>query len=168
MPTTTYTPLATTTLATPVASVTFSNIPNTYRDLILKFSWRVTSAATSADSFFRFNGDTGSNYSHVWMAGTTSAISGSGTQTFLTTNIDSPTIYTLNTTQIFDYATTDKFKAGMMQEGDPSYAVWCRAFRWASTSAITSISITASDRTGSGTPDNFDVGSIFSIYGVIA
>lgn len=168
MPTVTYTPLATVTLSSPAATVTFSNIPNTYRDLVLEFYWKVTSSATAADSILRFNSDSGNNYSYVFMAGAGSASSAAGTQTFLTTNIDSPNNYLLNKIQIFDYAQTNKNKTGLMREGDPTYAVWSRAFRWASSSAITSIAITASDRLGAGSPDDFATGSTFSIYGVVA
>jgi hypothetical protein len=167
MPTSTYTALATTTLSSPAASVTFSNIPGTYRDLILEFNWKLDSAATAADSFFRFNGSSGT-YSYLFMAGTGSGsgISGSGSQSYLGTNIDDTSFYTRNQVQIFDYAQTNKHKTGFMSEGVTTYAAWRRTFRWASDSAITSISITAADRLGSGTPDNFSAGSIFSIYGI--
>lgn len=167
MPTNTYIPLATITLASAAATVTFSNIPGTYRDLILEFNHRVDTAATSADSFMRFNGDTGSNYSHVFISGNGSTTSSAaGTRTYLETNIDDPSNFTRNQTQIFDYAQTNKHKSGLMKEGVPNYALFYRTFRWASTSAITSISFTAADRLGSGTPDNFSAGSVFSIYGI--
>jgi hypothetical protein len=170
MPTNTYTPLATVTLASPAATITFSNIPGTYRDLILESNWKLDSSATAADSFFRINADTGNNYFYSFLAGTGSGsgISATGTQTYLGTNIDDTSVYTRNQVQIFDYAQTDKHKTGLMSEGVTSYAVWRRTFRWNSTSAITSISLTAADRLGSGTPDNFAIGSVFSIYGVIA
>jgi hypothetical protein len=169
MPTNTYTPLATVTLSSAAATVTFSSIPGTYRDLILEMNHRVDSSATAADSFFRFNGDTGNNYNHVFMSGNGSTTSSSsGTRTYLETNIDDTVNFSRNQLQIFDYAQTDKHKSGLMSEGLASFAVFRRAFRWASTSAITSISITAADRLGSGTPDNFAAGSTFSLYGVIA
>jgi hypothetical protein len=169
MPTNTYTPLATLTLTSAVATVTFSSIPGTYRDLILEMNHRVDSSATAADSFFRFNADTGNNYNHVFMSViNTGNVSASGTRTYLETNIDDTTIFTRNQLQIFDYAQTDKHKSGLMTEGLASYAVFRRALRWASTSAITTISVTAADRLGSGTPDNFAAGSTFCLYGVIA
>lgn len=169
MPTNTYTPLATITLASAAATVTFSNIPGTYRDLILEFNHRVDSTATAADSFLRFNGDTGNNYNHVFMSGNGSTTSSaSGTRTYLETNIDDTSIFTRNQIQIFDYAQTDKHKSGLMKEGLATFALFQRAFRWASTSAITSISFTAADRLGSGTPDNFAAGSVFSIYGIVS
>lgn len=169
MPTNTYTALATTTLSSATATVTFSNIPATYRDLILEFNYKLDSSATAADSFLRFNADTGNNYNHVFMSGNASTTSSaSGTRTYLETNVDDTSVFLRNQIQIFDYAQTNKHKSGLMTEGLASFSVWRRAFRWASTSAITSISITAADRLGSGTPDNFSAGSVFSIYGVIA
>jgi hypothetical protein len=57
MPTPTYTPLATVTLGTTAASVTFSSIPATYRDLIFVLS----GLGGSANITLRYNGDSGSN-----------------------------------------------------------------------------------------------------------
>jgi len=75
MPTPTYTPLATVTLGSTAASVTFSSIPATYRDLILIITAQRTGSPVNVG--MRFNGDSGSNYSSVFMTGTgSSAISG--------------------------------------------------------------------------------------------
>jgi hypothetical protein len=65
MPTSTYVALATTTLGATAASVTFSSIPATYRDLVLVYNG-TTSANIGVD--VEFNGDTNSaNYSRVFM-----------------------------------------------------------------------------------------------------
>jgi hypothetical protein len=45
-----------------VGSILFSDIPDTYTDLVVKFSLRGTFSGTSINIGFRFNGDTGSNY----------------------------------------------------------------------------------------------------------
>jgi len=71
MPTPTYTPLATVTLGSATSSVTFSSIPATYRDLILIFDGTRTG---NNNVQYRFNSDTGTNYSTVIAAG-----NGSGT-----------------------------------------------------------------------------------------
>jgi hypothetical protein len=66
MPTSTYTALANLTLGTAASSITFSNIPATYRDLILITSARSSTTATGVDAIFlRYNSDTGSN-SSLW------------------------------------------------------------------------------------------------------
>ena len=56
----TMTPIATNTLTAVASSVTFSSIPSTYTDLVLVLQGSFDSAD---DVRFRFNGDTGSNYS---------------------------------------------------------------------------------------------------------
>ena len=69
----TYVAIATNTLGSAAASVTFSSIPGTYTDLVI-----VTQAisATADNVGIRFNSDSGSNYSQTWLSGNgTSAIS---------------------------------------------------------------------------------------------
>jgi len=75
----TYTPIATQTLSTSAASVTFSSISGAYTDLVL-----IINAASSAqkDIDIRFNSDTAGNYSNTWMAG-----NGSSTHSGRTTGI---------------------------------------------------------------------------------
>ena len=46
------------------ASVTFSAIPASYRDLVVRVRGRGTAAAVSGDVMFRLNGDTGANYDY--------------------------------------------------------------------------------------------------------
>jgi hypothetical protein len=150
MPTPTYTPLATVTLGT-AASVTFSNIPSTYRDLI--FVVRGTSLN------LRVNGDTGSNYSNVSMYGTGStAASGSETTTFFYTNWfgTGTTANRMYICQFMDYSATDKHKTILLRGDLADAESNANAGRWANTSAITSISIV-------GTPA---AGSTFSLYGI--
>jgi hypothetical protein len=56
---TTYEPIATTTLGTAAASITFSSIPATYTDLRLVVMCKLLAHQLL---MFRFNSDTGSNY----------------------------------------------------------------------------------------------------------
>jgi hypothetical protein len=55
-------PIATTTLGSSAASVTFSSIPATYKHLMLQWFARTDGAVTQADMNLRFNNDSGSNY----------------------------------------------------------------------------------------------------------
>ena len=67
MPTPTYDLIQEQVLGSAAASVTFSSIPGTYKDLVLEF---VGSAASTADTpAIRFNGDTATNYSATSLAG---------------------------------------------------------------------------------------------------
>jgi hypothetical protein len=78
MPTPTYTPLATVTLASTASSVTFSSIPATYRDLVVVHN-NFGTVNNDANSNFRFNGDSGSNYSRVYAFWSGSIVSGAAT-----------------------------------------------------------------------------------------
>jgi hypothetical protein len=163
MPTPTYTPLATVTVAIPAATITFSNIPATYRDLILVASGRTASAGAMGVGM-RFNADTGSNYSNVYMLGDgSSASSGSGTSNRMDMGFFSGT-QADSTSQIMDYMATDKHKTTVTRYNTADTQTVARAFRWANTAAITSFNIF----NASGNSEVFATGSTFSLYGVIA
>lgn len=69
----TYVNIASQTTTGTVASVTFSSIPQTYTDLVLRFDGRGNDAAINRFIRISFNGDTGSNYSYRLLGGTGSA-----------------------------------------------------------------------------------------------
>ena len=75
----TYIPIQSTTLTTSTASVTFSNIPATYTDLVLRWSSRDTQTNTDRRINFRFNNDSSSIYSYTVIYGT-GATAGSANQ----------------------------------------------------------------------------------------
>jgi hypothetical protein len=59
----TYTLISSNTLSTTTASVTFSSIPQTYNDLVLKVSARADTVDTNVNIYIQFNGNTtGTNY----------------------------------------------------------------------------------------------------------
>ena len=166
MPTPTYTALATVTLGSSASSVTFSNIPATYRDLIFVFAGTATASATS--SRFRMNGITGSNYSFVRAGGNGSTtFSSAPTDTYFPlvwSNSELSTTQSNAIVQIMDYSATDKHKTVLIREtnNNPSGpAVTMHAGRLDTTSAITSLTALVS-------ANNFATGSTFSLYGVIA
>ena len=70
----TYIPIATQKLASSVASITFSSIPQTYTDLILKMSVRTSTASVNSGAInITYNGDSASNYSLTIIAGLNSS-----------------------------------------------------------------------------------------------
>jgi len=164
MPTPTYTPLATVTLASSASSVTFSSIPATYRDLIL-----TVAGTNSANAFItlQFNGDTGSNYSMVFMQGSGSgatSTSSSGVE-IITSQNNVGTALKTGLIQIMDYSATDKHKTVLARtdgENSGTRLTAALAARWANTAAITSI------RVYDGNGSNYLTGSTFNLYGVIA
>ena len=152
MPTMTYTPLANITVGT-AAVVQFSNIPATYRDLVL--------VIRGATNLLRVNADTGSNYSTVSMYGNGSATgSGSETNTYFYQDWwgGGTAANRMTIVQFMDYSATDKHKSILVRSSLADSEANANAVRWASTSAITSIQTTS----------NAPVGSTFALYGVIA
>lgn len=159
MPTPTYTPLANLTLSSSASSVTFSSIPATYRDLRI-----VIAGTTSAgvNTVLRFNSDSGNNYTGVLMYGT-----GSGSGTSGTFGAGSFAYFGAlwtgqgnNTVDIMDYSATDKHKTLISRYNSAANEVGAMASRWASTSAVNSITIlTASAAT-------YASGTTFAIYGI--
>jgi hypothetical protein len=165
MPTMTYSPLATVTLGSSASSVTFSNIPATYRDLIFVFNGQLTGVAGIS---FRINADSGSNYSTVYMRNVASTPdSASFVDTRIFTSLSSITSGTrvFAQTQIMDYSATDKHKTVLTRSGydisGSGTTTEAHAARWANTTAITSLAFTTS-------ANQFAAGSTFNLYGVIA
>jgi hypothetical protein len=160
MPTATYTALATVTLASTASSVTFSSIPATYRDFVVVFNW---GSDGDSNSHMRLNGDSGSNYSTVSMAGESdnSTNSTSGTsQVRIFIGFQNSTTRLSGMAQIMDYSATDKHKTILSRFDTANRETQATASRWASTSAITSIRFF--DILG----QTFQTGATFSLYGV--
>ena len=160
MPTSTYTPLANVTLNGSSSSVLFSNIPNTYRDLVLVATG---STGSSQDIYLRFNNDSASNYSFVYMGG-----NGSGTASGANT-ADSVVLdgyfwrsgtQAVVIAQIMDYSATDKHKTVLSRNNVASGGVDAFANRWANTAAITSV------RFGAYQGGTFTSGTTVSLYGI--
>lgn len=157
------TALATITLQTAATEITFSSIPNTYRDLVAVVSGIPN--ANVASGAIRINGDTGSNYLMVGMRG-----NGSNAASYTTSTVSGWFDYagdsvanstTLCSINFLDYAATDKHKAFIARQSNAADTVEAMAQRWASTSAITSL-------TFYWTTGGFAAGSTISLYGRIA
>lgn len=161
------TPLATTTLASASATVTFSSISGAYRDLRLVTTTRHASQGQPYNQLrFRFNGDSGANYNFVSMKGTgsTTESSSATNQVELALFFDAPNTsssFSPIITDIMDYSATDKHKTSLIRLNDAEVSVQAIAGRWASTSAINSITVYAPT-------DNWVAGSTFSLYGIVS
>lgn len=159
----TYTPLATRTLTGNTASVTFSNIPNTYKDLVLILS--LTPLTAGSEIKVNYNGDTGTNYPTVRMYGSGSGSGASNTQNeafidigYYDTNAVGVTIL-----QIFDYSATDKHKTSLIRwngNGGTANYVGANANRWANTAAINQIAVAPRS-------SSFTSGTVLSLYGIL-
>ncbi len=154
----TYEPIASQTLGSAAASVTFSSIPQGYTDIRV-----VVATAVNTSTYMRFNSDSGSNYSltEMW-GGTQGAISERATNN---TRIDlrnsSSTLgNNMITVDIMSYSNSTTFKTLLTAIRDGLYdRVYRQVQLWRNTSAITSITFTPD----SGT---FPSGSTFSLYGI--
>jgi len=156
----TYTPIATTTLGSAAATVTFSSISGSYTDLILVAD---TQNASGADNFLlNFNSDTGSNYSVTRLNGNgTSASSSRATnQTVLQCGEVNSTRST-TIVHIMNYSNSTTYKTTITRQNTASASVAANVNLWRSTAAITSILISTSSY-------NFSAGSQFTLYGIQA
>jgi hypothetical protein len=157
----TYEPIASQTLGSAAASVTFSSIPQGYTDLVLSL-W-VKSPVTNGDMAMQFNFDTGSNYSNTQLYGDGSgAYSNRGTnQTYARVGNNSQTNEGLTVVHIQNYSNSITFKTILSRSGSAqSGGVVAFVNLWRNTNPITSLVITP------GAGGNWGAGSTFSIYGI--
>jgi hypothetical protein len=164
--TATYETIATTTLGSNTATVTFSSIPATYTDLALVMFVRSTYAGTQWDVTLRFNSDSGSNYSSTWVSGSGSAASSGrnsnqsyGYFFYLPAANATAGVYGVGIANIMNYANTTTNKTVLTRNNDPLAGVGAYAGLWRSTAAISSITIEAP-------LVNLASGSTFSLYGI--
>ena len=163
MPTLTYTPIQTQTLASNQATVNLNSIPSSYTDLILIVNAKWT--GINGNCFVRFNGDTASNYSWIRLStnGTTNASATGNTQSSLVNlwDMENPTT-TLGFFMFYikDYASTNYKHTYYSHNTTTDYLKRYTA-QWRSTSAITSISFTNDSA-------NCAAGSTFTLYGIKA
>lgn len=172
MPTSTYIALANITLSASTSSVTFSNISQSYRDLVLIIQG-ISGAGTTGYPWMRFN-NSSSGYAQILVGGdgSTSFI-GNGSNL---TGIDldpqgavSPNGAYSNVINIMDYSNTNIFKGAIIKKNaavnslsTTQSGVSMHTGRWDNTAAITSIFI---DSAGSW---NWDAGTTFSLFGIVA
>lgn len=160
MPTPTYVPLATITLASADGDITFSSIPATYRDLIIVVKGELTALT---GTWVRLNGNASNIYSTLNMSGRSG---GTGSEAYTANQWYFSTLGLFADTklnaflQIMDYAQTDKHTSALCRLDAVTYPnTEASVFRWGSTDAVTSVSIIANQST-------FKIGSTFSLYGV--
>lgn len=167
MATTTYVPIATTTLTSATTTVTFSSIPSTYTDLRFVCSYKLATSATSTNSFVRVNGDTGSNYSYTYMIGTGSSTPSSrvSNDTNMGVTVDITSSSPVYIWDFMNYSNTTTYKTTLLRQSAANQ-VAANVYLWRNTDAINQISFTAADNLGSGSPDQFDTGSTFTLYGI--
>jgi hypothetical protein len=160
-PVATYIPLQTITLGSAASSVTFASIPQTYRDLIVVIDGETTASCRPQ---LRFNGDTGSNYSYVQMAGG-GAYSNSGSGTALEAVHEYAVTGRFSLTwQILDASASDRHKSVLMRAGQlppNGDKIHATAGRWANNTAVTSVTLLTNQNA-------YASSTTFSLYGIEA
>lgn len=161
---TTYTPIATNTLGSATATVTFSSIPSTYTDLVLIISSALTTGAGS--NVFTFNTDTSTNYSFTALAGdgTTAASVRSSSRANISIYDELTTTLGGNASilSVMNYANATTYKTTISRGSNGSVGVSAVVGLWRSTAAINQIVITNNAST------TFKAGSTFTLYGIKA
>jgi hypothetical protein len=160
----TYEPIATTTLVSATASVTFSSITGSYTDLVIISTAGVTAGAVNFA--VRFNSDSGANYSRTVLSGTGSSVL-SDKNTGLTYTILNDYGYldtTLNTNilgYIMNYSNSTTYKTTLSRTNNVANGTSACVNLWRSTAAINRLDILSTSST-------FLAGSTFTLYGIKA
>jgi hypothetical protein len=165
----TYTPIATQTLASATTTVTFSSIASTYTDLRLVMSARSTTNTFTAPAF-QFNSDTSTNYSWTGLFGDGgAAVSYRATSDILISGEQIPrsgnaaNMFGLITLDVFNYANTTTFKSVIVKNSNlgTGAVAYVGAGLWRATpAAITSITVLSGN--------SMAIGSTFTLYGIKA
>lgn len=166
----TYSQIASTQLASAQNSVTISGIPSSYTDLRV-IIYIPSFSGSNQDTFGRFNGDTGTNYSDIVLQSNGSVVNTIDAGPSLTyTNINLQTIYTTTSYptlwiwDIFEYASSQN--KGYLIQGsgnrDSSGSVTRVSGTWRNSAAISSIEVYV------GGSQTMSAGTQISVYGILA
>lgn len=158
----TYTPIATQTVGSAVATVTFSSIPSTYTDLILIVCG---TASSTSNNTMQFNGDTGANYSNtaIYADGTSAASTRNTSVNQMRFGGFESSVPGTNIIQIMNYANTTTYKTAIIRGNSTGANTFVRADveLWRSTAAINSIVYGPFS-------GNLNTGTTLTLYGIKA
>jgi hypothetical protein len=162
----TYEKIATTTLGSTSATITFSSIAASWTDLRLVLVWKPTSSA-SMNPFFRINNDSTTLYSETYLNGNgTAAASGrsTGAGQWTVNQVLNPSTsqFTFTTVDYFSYAGST-FKTALISTAadfNGSGYTQPQVGLYRSTTAITQINLVASS-------DSFAIGTTATLYGIL-
>jgi hypothetical protein len=162
----TYEPIATTTLSSSAATISFTSISGTYTDLRMIISGV---GDINENIFYRFNGSSSTIYSRTDLVGTgTSAISNRATGGSFgrLTNYGYPTTTVGQQVTIWDimnYSNSTTYKTSLARSNNATSGVDAVVNLFSNTAAITSISIACNQYTGGS---NWLSGTTATLYGI--
>lgn len=153
-----------------VSTVAFTNIPQTYSHLQIRYSGRSLNGATTDFTYLRFNNDlTSGNYASHWLAGdgaTAFASNQTGQNYFYGTIFPGGTstanLYGSKIIDILNYASTSKTKTLRLLGGFDSNGTGAARLVsgvWLSTAALTSITCSVANAYDAA-------GSTLTLYGI--
>ena len=170
MPTPTYDLIASNVLSSSAASVTFSSIPSTYRDLVVVIRASVASS-TYGWPLLQFNNDSSTNYRYVETYGASSSTyaATSGSNGVVAINGGNPPMTTTDIAlviyQIMDY-TASKKKTVLTRTDSPGVLAGMSQTTWENTATISSIKIVPTN--GGTAGSTFNSGGTFYLYGIVS
>lgn len=164
----TYTLISSNVLASVVSTVSFTSIPATYTDLLLRCSVRRNDSGTNITADLRFNSDSATNYSIIRLQGDGAA----ATSSLSSSNTSAPIrgIGTISTDTANTFGSCDFYIPNYLVSQNKPFSVYPvsennattayitpLAGLWRNTAAITSLSLAGAD---------FAIGSSFYLYGI--
>lgn len=145
MASSTYTPLGTYFVATPrIDQVIFTNIPNTFQDLVLVATGRTNASRLYEFCGIDFNGGGGSYHAQYWelagsqSAGASASLSQAETVGLTGANASSGQLGMIRFT-IYDYNSSTVAKNTFIETSCVSYANYKNSSTWDNTAPITSV-----------------------------
>jgi hypothetical protein len=158
----TYTPIATQTLNSSAASITFTSIPQTYTDLVIVGNYYVTFPSNRLSAIQVGNGsiDTGNNYSSTYFGGNgSSAFTGRDSNTSAIYGPNHFGSYATGILNIQNYSNTSTNKTILTKGGTATGNTGASIGLWRNTAAINQIRWLPNG-------DEFGSGSTFTLYGI--
>jgi hypothetical protein len=166
----TYTLISSNVLASSAASVTFSAIPSTYTDLVLKVSARTDQSATTTTMKVTLNNDTAGNYSVTELRTNNGSTVQSARDTAVPylnqylINAATSTSNTFGSLELYipSYTASQKKPIGVFfvrENNTTASDIYVDANLWQGTASVSSIEL-------NGNSNNFVSGSSFYLYGI--
>ena len=165
-----YESIATVSLGSSQATISFSSIPSTFKHLQLRLILKDDRALNRDSVLMRFNSDSGNNYSEHQLYGDGSAAAAQATTSTsrmsiyrASGNSGATDIFGAIVVDVLDYQNTNKYKTMRFLGGvdfNGSGEVWFGSGLWQSTTAVNAITLTPAN--GS----NFLTYSHAALYGI--
>jgi hypothetical protein len=171
----TYTLISSNVLSSSAASVTFSAIPSTYTDLVVRISARTDQASTTAYLTYKLNGGGTGLQSETYLGAggggttpesgrTSNSNGGIGSGGFISLSGNSATANTFGSVEIYipSYTASQNKPTGNFGVGETNATaiqMGITAGMWRNTAAVTTIAFSPSG-------SNFLTGSSFYLYGI--